>query len=84
MEPEIEFSPAAFKHGVSEADIWKAVAGAAYEGPADDNDINKRLLLGFDTSANMLEIMFNYIDDETINVFHAMKCRNIYYPLLNE
>ena len=31
---------------------------------------------------NPLEILYNYVDDKTINVFHAMKCRNIYYHLI--
>jgi hypothetical protein len=26
--------------------------------------------------------MYNVIDEQTVNVFHAMKCRNIYYHLL--
>jgi hypothetical protein len=40
------------------------------------------LLLGFDTNSNLLEIMYNEIDEQTVNVFHAMRCRSIYYPLI--
>jgi hypothetical protein len=36
---------------------------------------NKYLLLGFDGSNNLLEICYNFIDEHTINIFHAMKCR---------
>jgi hypothetical protein len=32
-------------------------------------------VVGFDVAGNPLEVMYNQIDDETINVFHAMKCR---------
>jgi hypothetical protein len=28
-------------------------------------------------------VMYNNIDDNSINVFHAMRCRNIFYPLLD-
>ena len=31
----------------------------------------------------VLEIMYNEIDGHTVNVFHAMPCRSIYYHLLN-
>ena len=40
--------------------------------------------MGFDNSGNLLEIMYNVIDDNSINVFHAMKCRNIYSRLLDK
>jgi hypothetical protein len=30
----------------------------------------------------LLEIMYNVIDEQTVNVFHAMKCRSIYLSLL--
>jgi hypothetical protein len=30
-----------------------------------------------------IEIMYNEIDEHSVNVFHAMRCRSIYYPLLN-
>jgi hypothetical protein len=29
-----------------------------------------------------LEIVYNVIDEQTIKVFHAMKCRNSYYAKL--
>jgi hypothetical protein len=41
------------------------------------------LLIGFDRNANPLEILYNIIDDDTLKMFHAMKCRNIYVPLMN-
>jgi hypothetical protein len=42
------------------------------------------LLIGFDRKGDPLEILYNVIDDKTINVFHAMRCRNIYYHLLQK
>jgi hypothetical protein len=38
--------------------------------------------LGIDDSGRLLEIMYNVIDEQTIQIFHAMKCRSIYFPLL--
>jgi hypothetical protein len=35
-----------------------------------------------DRNANPLEILYNVIDEDILNVFHAMKCRNIYIPLI--
>jgi hypothetical protein len=85
MDLVIEFNPAAFKHGINEADIRWAFDTAKYdawlnEGKGQDKD--KYLLIGFARNGNPLEILYNFIDDNTINVFHAMKCRNIYYHLL--
>jgi hypothetical protein len=85
MDIAIEFNPSAFKHGVIEADIRWAFDTAKYDGwfnrgKADGKD--KYLLIGFDRNGNPLEILYNVIDDNSINVFHAMKCRNIYYHLI--
>jgi hypothetical protein len=82
MELAIEFNDAAFKHGVSKADIRWAFKTFAFEEPLGDED-NKFLLIGFDLAGNPLEILFNQIDTETINVFHAMKCRKMWRDLVN-
>ncbi|MDR1029786.1 MAG: hypothetical protein LBL76_02825 [Treponema sp.] len=64
----------AFKHGVSEADIKRAIQNVIYDDIVDGfND--KHLLLGFDSNGNLLEILYNFIDEQSVNVFHAMKCR---------
>jgi hypothetical protein len=82
MELVIEFNPAAFKHNITEIDIWTAIEKFIYDRamPGDDN---KHLLLGFDGNANLLEIIYNVIDEHSINIFHAMKCRKAYYSLVN-
>jgi hypothetical protein len=46
-----------------------------------EDDREKHLLLGFDTHANLIEIIYNVINGQNINVFHAMKCRKAYYSL---
>jgi hypothetical protein len=75
MNDAIIFNEAAFRHGVTEADIRHAIETKVYDG-AMENYINKYILIGFDTVGNPLEIMYNIIDSETVNIFHAMKCRN--------
>lgn len=82
VEAVIEYNGAAFKHGVSREDIRHAVYNAKYDSLWDDA-LDKHLLIGFDRGGNLLEVMYNDIDDDSINVFHAMKCRNIFYSLLD-
>ncbi len=81
MDVAVEFNPSAFKHGITEAAIRYAIINVVYDDIWDDAE-DKHLLLGFDNNGNPLEIMYNMIDDTSINVFHAMKCRNIYHHLL--
>jgi hypothetical protein len=47
-----------------------------------DKHINKYLVLGFNPKGNLLEIMYNLVDTEIANVFHAMRCRKGYYKYL--
>jgi len=82
MGEDIEFNQAAFKHGISEEKIRYALNRPQYEGPMEEHE-NKHIVLGFDNSGNLLEIFYNNIG-ETINVFHAMKCRTIFFSLLDE
>jgi hypothetical protein len=42
----------------------------------------KYVAIGFDRSGNPLEIMYNPIDDDIINVFHAMKARKTFIARL--
>ena len=79
----VEYARAAFKHHVSEADIENAILTAVYD-EIQDTDADKHLLLGFDRALNLLEIVYNEIDDHTIKVFHAMKCRSAYLEKLGE
>jgi hypothetical protein len=47
-----------------------------------DRQENKYMLLGFDVNGNLIEVMYNFIDERAINVFHAMKCRKEFLKLL--
>ena len=82
MEVVVKCVPSAFKHGVSEANIPHAILNWKYDD-AFAEDPEKHLLLGFDGNANLLEIMYNVLDEQTIKVFHAMKCTNAFHTLLD-
>jgi hypothetical protein len=87
MDVAIEFNPSAFKHDVTETDIHWAFDTSKYDGWFNDGegrDKDKYLLIGFDRRGNPLEILYNFIDDNTVNVFHAMPGRNIYYHLIQK
>jgi hypothetical protein len=77
----IEFNEAAFRHGVSKEDILTAyknrILDAAVEGLPE-----KYAVLGFDQSGTPLEILYNPIDNNTINIFHAMKARKSFIKML--
>jgi hypothetical protein len=71
---QIVINPAAFKHGATEADIYRVIETKIYEGQLLAYE-NKYAIVGFDTAGNAMEIMYNIIDNGSINVFHAMKAR---------
>jgi hypothetical protein len=83
MEPNIEFNPSAFRHGVSETDIRHAILFACYDSPAEGEE-NKNLCLGFDTQGFPLEVLYNDVGDDEIYVFHAMKCRKMFFHLFTK
>jgi hypothetical protein len=77
MEPDIVCRSSAFKHGIVEADIRKAIELRIFD-QAMPSEENKYLLIGPDRNGNPLEIIYNVLDNDVINVFHAMKCRKAY------
>jgi hypothetical protein len=82
MEVAVKCVPSAFKHGVTEKDIRHAILNWRYDDVFDDN-YGKHLLIGFDSNANLLEILYNVVDERNLRVFHAMKCRDALLPLLD-
>jgi hypothetical protein len=79
----IEFRESAFRHRLSKADIRHAFLNPYYDGPIenDDKKNNRYIRLGFDKSGNLLEILYNEYDDH-VCIFHAMRCRSIFFNLL--
>jgi hypothetical protein len=82
MVSEIIFVPSAFKHGVSEAEIRWAFIHPRYDGPVEGME-NKYIRMGFDPHGNLLEIFYNEIDSQKVKIFHAMKCRSIFFHLMD-
>jgi hypothetical protein len=82
MFPIIEFNEAAFRHDVSEANIRYALWHPLYEELLEVY-VNKWLVVGYDTAGNLIEVAYNIIDDDTINVFHAMPCRKKFLTQLD-
>jgi len=83
MEIVVKYAQSAFKHkNMTEAAIRHAILNWRYDDIVED-DPDKHLLIGFDNSANLLEIMYNVIDEQTVKVFHAMKCTNEHRKLLD-
>jgi uncharacterized DUF497 family protein len=73
----------ALKHGISEADIRMAIVNFIYEAPISGEE-NKFIAIGFDGSGNLVEVVYEYIENETIHVFHAMKCRKAVLELFEK
>jgi hypothetical protein len=82
MEEKFIFKTSAFKHSVEELDIRHAFKLRLYDHllPGEED---KNLLIGIDRNGNLLEILYNVIDEQTINVFHAMPCRRAYRDFFN-
>ena len=80
---DIVFKASAFSHKIRESDIRHAFMNPYYDGPIEDvgNIKNRFIRLGFDTSGNLLEILYNEYEDR-VCIFHAMKCRSIFFDLL--
>jgi hypothetical protein len=66
---KIIFVPSAFKHKLTQTDIETAIETKIYEGSLK-GEPGVYAYVGFDTSANPIEVFYNIIDSETIKVFH--------------
>jgi len=76
----VEFNQSAFKHGITEEDIRFAFDNKLFDHPVASQE-DKNLLIGLDKRLNPIEILYNEIDEHTVNVFHAMKCRKAWRDL---
>ena len=74
MADNILYTKSAFKHGYTQNDIERAIETRIYEDLLKGED-EIYVIIGFNTSANPIEIFYNLIDNETIKVFHAMALR---------
>ncbi|MDR3123526.1 MAG: hypothetical protein LBU16_07080 [Treponema sp.] len=74
MEDRVVFTPSAFKHHETETDIYRAIETKVYEGRIKGYD-SKFAIIGFTSKGNPIEVMYNIIDNGSIQIFHAMKAR---------
>jgi len=81
MEEKYVFKPTAFKHGKTEADICRAFEQRLFDHALQGEE-HKNLLIGLDGNGIPVEVIYNVLDGDVINVFHAMKCRKAYLDLL--
>jgi len=77
------FNPAAFKHDFTEVDIESAMSTALIDELMEGFD-NKYLLIGFDMNGNLIEVMYNLVNEDIVNIFHAMKCRKDFLQKLSK
>jgi len=54
MHVALEFNPSAFKHGITETSIRRAIVNVVYDDIWDDDE-NKHLLMGFDNNGNLCQ-----------------------------
>jgi hypothetical protein len=79
----LAFNPAAFKHGFTEMDVEAAMATALVDELIEEFN-NKFLLIGFSMNGNLLEVMYNLVDEDIANIFHVMRCRKEFLQKLPE
>lgn len=83
MWPELNFHPSARKHyerdRLSDEHVLHAYMNASLSYPLDANDNPaKWLVLGFDPSSRLLEMIVMLFDEERALIIHAMKARPHY------
>ena len=72
----------ALKHGVSQDDGVEAASWPLVSVALDDENPQRWLRLGFDTSGRLLETVVLIWDDGTEELIHSMKARPQYIRLL--
>jgi hypothetical protein len=84
MDVVIKYAKSAFKHGYTDADVRWAFKTKKYDAVFEEEGaMDKHLMVGFDCNANLIEILYNELDEDTVRVFHVMPCRNTFIALLN-
>jgi hypothetical protein len=79
---DIQCRQSAFRHNISEADIIHAFYTPYYDGPIGNRNGKQQFLrIGFSWTGKIIGLMYNEYEDH-VCIFHAMKCRKIFYHLL--
>ena len=74
---EFKFTQSAFKHGITEKGILKALNDCIYDETLVEIP-NKTLFCGYDENARLIEVICDVISEELVVVYHAMQCRKQY------
>ena len=74
---EFKFARSAFKHGMTEKGILKALDNSIYDETLVEIP-NKTLYVGYDDKANLIEVICDIISEELVVIYHAMPCRTQY------
>jgi hypothetical protein len=82
MDDNIVFKQSAFKHGYTKEDVYHAFENYLFDGYVK-NEEGGLLLVGLDKNGNPLEILYDLLDDGSVNVFHVMRCRPKWRDLRN-
>ena len=83
MDLQFRFRASALKHNVTEADVRHAFENYRTIRQFQNRE-NVYLLIGFDTNANPIEILYNEFGENGVNVFHAMACQDRFLRMLEE
>lgn len=75
-------SHSARKHGIKDEDAIAAAQLVLVGGPLDDENPQRELRIGLDTSGRLLEIVVLLWDDGEVEIIHAMKARAAYRRLV--
>jgi len=79
----MEIHQSASKHGVSDDDVLHAVEHEMVSVDLDpDADPPKVLVIGPDSTGNLLEVIVLILADDRMIAIHAMKLRRHFYELL--
>jgi hypothetical protein len=82
MELTIDFDEAAFRHGMTRENIIWALKNHLVDAPLIESDSDDYLAIGFDTSGNLLEVIYEDLGGDVVRVYHAMPCRKKFYDKL--
>lgn len=80
----MEVRRSATKHGIRPEDsVAAATSACVFKAPLEEENPQRELRLGFDSSMRLLELVVLIWDDETETIIHSMKARKQYRALLD-
>jgi sulfur transfer complex TusBCD TusB component (DsrH family) len=74
---EFKFTQSAYKHGITQQGILKALNHSIYDETLVEIP-NKTLFVGYDEKARLIEVICDVVSENVVVVYHAMPCRKQY------